>query len=91
MGGASLLADKFARIWNHTEEAAAAATKLWATEVLPCRNVLGESPVWSARDRKLYWVSSSGTSNQALLGDARARWVTLGARWVTLRARCARP
>ena len=58
VGGASLLADKFSRIWNYTDEQGAAppALKLWASEALPCRNVLGESPVWSAREQKLYWV-----------------------------------
>jgi hypothetical protein len=31
--------------------------ELVATEVLPTKNALGESPVWSDRDQALYWVS----------------------------------
>lgn len=31
-----------------------------ATEVVPCGNVLGESPVWSVAEQCLYWVSSVG-------------------------------
>jgi hypothetical protein len=28
-----------------------------AMEVLPTKNALGESPIWSDRDQALYWVS----------------------------------
>ena len=31
--------------------------ELVATEVLPTKNALGESPVWSDSDQALYWVS----------------------------------
>ena len=31
--------------------------ELVAVEVMPTKNALGESPVWSDRDQALYWVS----------------------------------
>ena len=31
--------------------------ELVATEALPSKNALGESPVWSDKDQALYWVS----------------------------------
>lgn len=31
--------------------------ELVAMEVLPTKNALGESPIWSDRDQALYWVS----------------------------------
>jgi len=60
VGGASLLADKFSRIWNPMPSAPRTARTLWAEEAVPCGNVLGESPVWSEVTQKLYWVSSMG-------------------------------
>ena len=33
--------------------------ELVATEVLPTKNALGESPVWSEKDQVLYWVSAT--------------------------------
>lgn len=33
--------------------------ELVATEALPTKNALGESPVWSDRDQALYWVSAT--------------------------------
>jgi len=32
--------------------------ELTALEVVSCKNVLGESPVWSVRDQALYWISA---------------------------------
>eukprot|EP00793_Prasinoderma_coloniale_P003576 PRCOL_00002950-RA len=39
---------------------AAPAVRSHATEVVACGNTLGESPVWSAEEQALYWVSSVG-------------------------------
>jgi len=60
VGGASLVADKFSRIGNFRPAPASAPRKLWAAEVVPCKCALGESPVWSEEQQKLYWVSSVG-------------------------------
>lgn len=59
VGGASLSADQFSRIFgfNATPEGPA---KLWAEEVVACDNELGESPVWCAETRTLYWVDAPG-------------------------------
>ncbi|CAB9506252.1 Triosephosphate isomerase [Seminavis robusta] len=66
VGGASLTADSFTRIVDGGIRAASATSsayapppvELTATEVVPCANVLGESPVWSVRDQALYWISA---------------------------------
>lgn len=65
VGGASLTAESFLRIVDGAAAAASSSSsgrssprRFSAREVVPCRNVLGESPVWSARDRTLYWISA---------------------------------
>lgn len=62
VGGASLSADSFTRI---VDAAAGSVTlpmirpnEFTAREAVPCKNVLGESPVWSTRDQTLYWISA---------------------------------
>jgi len=32
--------------------------ELMAREVVSCKNVLGESPIWSVKDQVLYWISA---------------------------------
>ena len=59
VGGASLNADHFSRIFGF-DDAPSGPTKLWATEVVTCRNELGESPVWDAETETLYWVDAPG-------------------------------
>ena len=59
VGGASLAADKFDRLVNFTSPlrpAGAPPRVLQASEVVACRNALGESPVWSGTH--LHWVSA---------------------------------
>ena len=61
VGGASLTADSFSRIVDGAHPPAFMPTRpreLTALEVVACKNVLGESPVWSARDQALYWISA---------------------------------
>ena len=60
VGGASLKADAFARIVDFTDpfKPAENPRTVAAKEVVACRNVLGESPVWSERDGCLYWISA---------------------------------
>ncbi|KAJ1634463.1 SMP-30/Gluconolaconase/LRE-like region-domain-containing protein [Pavlovales sp. CCMP2436] len=60
VGGASLLSDKFARICEFTppDRPRSNPRQLVAREVVGCRNVLGESPVWSARSQRLFWISA---------------------------------
>lgn len=65
VGGASLTADSFSRIVDgaaETPEPEAShqynLKELTAVEVISCKNVLGESPVWSVKDQALYWVSA---------------------------------
>jgi triosephosphate isomerase len=73
VGGASLTADSFSRIVDGatTFEAFAggqspalpaplqyAPKELSAREVVSCKNVLGESPIWSVKDQVLYWISA---------------------------------
>eukprot|EP00958_Prasinococcus_capsulatus_P004326 scaffold401_cov399-Prasinococcus_capsulatus_cf.AAC.10 len=61
VGGASLSADSFQRICDYAAGSSGDedhADRLWAQEVVKCQNVLGESPVWSAKEGKLYWVSA---------------------------------
>ena len=59
VGGASLNADQFSRIFGFNASPPG-PTKLWAEEVVQCRNELGESPVWSVQTRCLYWVDAPG-------------------------------
>ena len=62
VGGASLTADSFTRIVDSGVSKPAMShprpTELTAREVVTCKNVLGESPVWSVRDQTLYWISA---------------------------------
>ena len=59
VGGASLSADQFSRIFTFNSTPPG-PRKLWAEEVVRCRNELGESPVWCARTETLYWVDAPG-------------------------------
>jgi triosephosphate isomerase (TIM) len=67
VGGASLTADSFTRIVdgaarsnaNAVPTAALRPKELTAKEVVPTKNALGESAVWSTRDQALYWISAS--------------------------------
>lgn len=60
VGGASLAADKFGRIVDFAppDRPRSSPRRLFAREVVACRNALGESPVWSARLQRLFWVSA---------------------------------
>lgn len=63
VGGASLTSDSFTRVVDGatsgaTFSAAAPPREVKAKEVVPTKNVLGESPVWSTRDQALYWISA---------------------------------
>ena len=60
VGGASLVADKFSRICEFTPPTRPRESPrvVTAREVVSCKNTLGESPVWSARDGRLHWVSA---------------------------------
>jgi sugar lactone lactonase YvrE len=60
VGGASLVADKLSRIIEFTppDRPLSNPRQLVAREVVACKNALGESPVWSARERMLYWISA---------------------------------
>ena len=49
VGGASLAADKFARIFSFQPPSPGGPRKLYATEVVPSGCTLGESVVWSER------------------------------------------
>ena len=49
VGGASLAADKFARIFSFQPPAPGGPRKLYASEVVPSGCTLGESVVWSER------------------------------------------
>jgi len=61
VGGASLNAEHIGRIFGFNATPAG-PTKLWAEEVVPCGNQLGESPIWSQERHMLYWVDApSGT------------------------------
>ena len=61
VGGASLNAEQFGRIFGFNPTPAG-PTKIWAEEVVPCGNQLGESPIWSQERQMLYWVDApSGT------------------------------
>lgn len=73
VGGASLTADSFSRIvdgattldpWEGSATTSLPAhqqyppKELTALEVVSCKNVLGESPIWSVKDQALYWISA---------------------------------
>ncbi len=61
VGGASLNAEQFGRIFGFNPTPTG-PTKIWAEEVVPCGNQLGESPIWSEERQMLYWVDApSGT------------------------------
>ena len=59
VGGASLQADAFARIFGF-DASPPGPVKLWAEEVAETKMQLGESPVWCAESRTLYWVDAPG-------------------------------
>lgn len=59
IGGASLAADKFARIFSF-QEVTDGPLRLFAAEAVAADNTLGESVVWSARLGRLFWVDSMG-------------------------------
>ena len=74
VGGASLTADSFSRIVDGAttsfEQLGGSnrqalpppqqypPKELSALEVVSCKNVLGESPIWSVKDQALYWISA---------------------------------
>jgi triosephosphate isomerase len=62
VGGGSLTADSFTRIVDGGVQKPAFASQrpreLTARECVSTRNVLGESPIWSSRDKCLYWISA---------------------------------
>lgn len=62
VGGASLTADSFTRIVDSGVSTPTMGhlrpKELTAREVVTCKNILGESPVWSVRDQTLYWISA---------------------------------
>lgn len=62
VGGASLSADKFARIVEVSPLPYVPAPQphmLSARVAVLCKNGLGESPVWSERHQTLFWVSAT--------------------------------
>jgi len=61
VGGASLIADKFSRIVEFAppDRPRSAPRQLSAREVVACKNALGESPVWSAAQHRLFWASAA--------------------------------
>jgi triosephosphate isomerase len=62
VGGACLTADSFTRIVDGGAQKSGIVNsrprELTARECISTRNVLGESPVWSDRDKCLYWISA---------------------------------
>jgi len=73
VGGASLTADSFTRIVDGSTCSMTASDysmahsspfippppkEVTALEVVSCKNVLGESPIWSVKDQALYWISA---------------------------------
>jgi triosephosphate isomerase len=61
VGGASLSADSFTRIVDggiSNPLLGPRPIELTARECVASKNVLGESPVWSVRDKALYWISA---------------------------------
>jgi len=61
VGGASLNAEHFSRIFNFNAELKGPA-RLWAEQVMPIRCKLGESPVWDCERNTLFWVDAVGGS-----------------------------
>lgn len=59
VGGASLNADQFSRIFGFNASPPG-PNKLWPEEVVRCENELGESPVWCTQTNTLYWVDAPG-------------------------------
>ena len=59
VGGASLSADAFARIFEFNANPGGPA-KLFAEEVAEVKNQLGESPVWDVANQTLWWVDAPG-------------------------------
>jgi triosephosphate isomerase len=59
VGGASLNADAFARIFGFNY-APPGPEKLWAEEVAAVKNELGESLVWDSVSQQLFWVDAPG-------------------------------
>ncbi|KAG1655181.1 hypothetical protein FOA52_004200 [Chlamydomonas sp. UWO 241] len=59
IGGASLSAEKFARIFSF-HESTEGPTRLFAHEAVACGCTLGESIVWSGTQQRLFWVDSVG-------------------------------
>lgn len=55
VGGASLAADKFTRIFSY--QPMPGPRRLYAHDAVQCDNNLGESVVWSQRLQRLFWVS----------------------------------
>ena len=55
VGGASLAADKFTRIFSY--QPLPGPRRLYAHDAVECDNNLGESVVWSQRLQRLFWVS----------------------------------
>jgi hypothetical protein len=60
VGGASLSADQFSRIFGFNASPPG-PTRLWAEEVAQCKNELGESPVWDVEANTLWWVAGAHT------------------------------
>ncbi|GAX85564.1 hypothetical protein CEUSTIGMA_g12979.t1 [Chlamydomonas eustigma] len=60
VGGASLVAEKFSRIFSYQAPPPGSPEKLYASEVVPCGCTLGESVVWSEAMQSLFWVDSVG-------------------------------
>lgn len=78
VGGASLDASKFARIVEYSppNRPRGQLRQVSAREVVSCQNGIGESPVWSAREGRLYWCSASDEEVWSWDGfDAPRRWV----------------
>eukprot|EP00227_Mantoniella_beaufortii_P010203 CAMPEP_0197590938 /NCGR_PEP_ID=MMETSP1326-20131121/12306_1 /TAXON_ID=1155430 /ORGANISM="Genus nov. species nov., Strain RCC2288" /LENGTH=660 /DNA_ID=CAMNT_0043156253 /DNA_START=110 /DNA_END=2089 /DNA_ORIENTATION=+ len=59
VGGAALSSDQFSRIFGFNANPPG-PKKLWAEEVIQCKNELGESPVWDVESNTLYWVDAPG-------------------------------
>ena len=77
VGGASLAADKFARIFSFQPPLAGSPRKLYAYEVVSSGCTLGESVVWSDRLQRLFWVDSVGKALwcwDPVMGGAPLRW-----------------
>lgn len=77
-GPSSLNADQFARICEFSPPMDLPRWQprtLRAREVVRCFNVAGESPVWSEREQRLYWVSGPEKELWSWTGrDAPEKW-----------------